>query len=90
MIYFTIVTRYISKLSKKVIKMKITKINFIIVNNFITYIDYLIAHKSPKGKERDLTQSYDESPFTNIKFNNQFTSLKRHQKLRLHKDCWPT
>ena len=42
-----------------------------------------------REKERDLTQSYDESPFTKRKFNNQYTTQKRHQKRRLHNDCGP-
>ena len=43
-----------------------------------------------KRQERDLTQSYDENPYTNRKFNNKLTTQKRHQKLRLHSDCWHT
>ena len=42
-----------------------------------------------REKERDLTQSYEEIPFTNRKFNNQLTTQKRHHKLRLHNDCEP-
>ena len=41
-------------------------------------------------KEGDLTQSYDKTPHTNRKFENQRTTHKRHQKLRLHNDCGPT
>ena len=40
--------------------------------------------------ERDLTRFYDENPYTNRKFNDQLTTQKRHQKLRLHNDCVPT
>ena len=40
-----------------------------------------------REKERDLTQSYDKTPYTNRKFENQRTTHKRHQKLRLHNDC---
>ena len=36
-------------------------------------------------KERDLTQSNDENPYTNRKFNNQLTTKRRHQKLRLNR-----
>ena len=43
-----------------------------------------------REKERDLTQSYDEMPYINRKFNNQFTTQKHHQKLRVHNDCRPT
>ena len=32
-----------------------------------------------REKERDLTQSYDKTPYTNRKFENQRTTLKRHQ-----------
>ena len=39
-----------------------------------------------REKGRDLTQSYDEHPNTNRKFNNQ---LRTH-KLQLHNDCGPT
>ena len=31
--------------------------------------------------EGDLTQSYDKTPYTNRKFENQRTTHKRHQKL---------
>ena len=41
-------------------------------------------------KEGDLTQTYDENPYTNRKFENQWTTQKGHQKLRLHNDCGPT
>ena len=43
-----------------------------------------------RKKEGDLTQSYDKNPYTNRKFENQKTTHKRHQKLRLHNDCGPT
>ena len=43
-----------------------------------------------REKEGDLTQSYDKTPYTNRKFENQRTTHKRHQKLRLHNDCGPT
>ena len=43
-----------------------------------------------REKEGDLTQSYDKTPYTNRKFENQRTTHKRHQKLRLHNDCVPT
>ena len=45
--------------------------------------------KSRREKERNLTQSYDENPYTNIKFNNQLTT-KTPPKLRLHNDYGPT
>ena len=32
------------------------------------------AEVNPNEKERDPTQSYDESPYTNRKFNNQLTT----------------
>ena len=38
-------------------------------------------------KERDLTQSYDESQ---KKFKNELTTQQRHQKLRLHNSRGPT
>ena len=43
-----------------------------------------------REKEGYLTQSYDKTPYTNRKFENQRTTHKRHQKLRLHNDCGPT
>ena len=43
-----------------------------------------------REKEGDLTQSYDKIPYTNRKLENQRTTHKRHQKLRLHNDCGPT
>ena len=41
-------------------------------------------------KEGDLTHSYDKTPYTNRKFENQRTTHKRHLKLRLHNNCGPT
>ena len=43
-----------------------------------------------KREKGDLTQSYDKTPYTNRKFENQRTTHKLHQKLRLHNDCGPT
>ena len=43
-----------------------------------------------REKEGDLIQSYDKTPYTNRKFENQRTTQKRHQNLRLHNDCGPT
>ena len=40
-------------------------------------------------KDRDLTQSYDKSPYTHKNFKRQWDNTKRHQKLRLHHDCGP-
>ena len=37
-----------------------------------------------REKEGDLTQSYDKNPYTNRKFENQWTTQKLHQKPRLH------
>ena len=37
------------------------------------------AFKIRGEEKRDLTQSYDKSPYTNRKFNNQLTTQKRHQ-----------
>ena len=34
-----------------------------------------------RHKEGDLTQTYDENPYTNRKFENQWTTEKRHQNL---------
>ena len=53
----------------------------------VTYWDVTILYRE---KEGDLTQSYDKTPYTNRKFENQRTTHKRHQKLRLHNDCGPT
>ena len=47
-------------------------------------------HSITREKEGDLTQSYDKTPYTNRRFENQRTTHKRHQKLRLHNDCGPT
>ena len=48
---------------------------------------YIIMQRENEG---DLTQTYDENPYTNRKIENQWTTQKRHQKLRLHDDCGPT
>ena len=34
-----------------------------------------------REKEGDLTQSYDKNSYTNIKFENWWTTQNRHQKL---------
>ena len=34
-----------------------------------------------REKERYLTQSYNENPYTNRKLNNQLTTEKRHQNI---------
>ena len=42
-------------------------------------------------KGRDLTQSYDKSPYTNRKIQKAtWQHKKRHQKLWLHNHCGPT
>ena len=45
-----------------------------------------------REKERDLIQSYDESPYTNRKFNIEpIDKTKTPPKAnRLHNDWWPT
>ena len=43
-----------------------------------------------REKERDLTQSYDKSPYTQKSKKQRDNTKKRHQKLRLHNDCGPT
>ena len=40
-----------------------------------------------REKGRDLTKSYDKSPYTHRKIQKQRDNTKRHQKLRLHNDC---
>ena len=40
-------------------------------------------------EKEDLTKSYDKNPYTNRKFENQWTTQKRHLKLRLRDDCGP-
>ena len=37
-----------------------------------------------------MSQSYDKNFYTNWKFENKYTTQKRHQKFRLHNDCGPT
>ena len=48
------------------------------------------VHNVEREKEGDLTQRYDKTPYTNRKLENQKTTHKRHQKLRLNNDCGPT
>ena len=61
-------------------------------NNARFVVKFQIFHVAAitREKEGDLTQSYDKTPYTNRKFENQRTTHKRHQKLRLHNDCGPT
>ena len=42
-------------------------------------IMFTISKMNSREKEGDLTQSYDGSPYTNRKFNNQLTTQKRHK-----------
>ena len=44
----------------------------------------------PKWKEGDLTQTYEENPYTNRKFENNMGNTKTPSKRRLHSDCGPT
>ena len=45
-----------------------------------------------KEKGRDLTQSYDKSPYTsrNVKRAKQQHIKQRHKKVRLYSGCGPT
>ena len=49
-----------------------------------------ILFKLEKNKERDLTQSYDKSPYTNRKFKKGKWQHENAIKLRLHNDWWFT
>ena len=42
-----------------------------------------------REKERDLTQSYDKSPYTNRNVKRA-TTQRHHQNVRLHSDCGRT
>ena len=41
-------------------------------------------------EKQDLIQSYDKKLFTNRKFENKWTTQKRHQKIPLNNDCGST
>ena len=56
------------------------------VTKGIAILNFVLKEK----KEGDLTQSYDKTPYTNRKFENQRATNKRHQKRRLHNNCGPT
>ena len=50
-----------------------------------------MVHLYIRDKERDLTQSYDKSPYTHRKFQKvTWEHKKLHQKLWLQNDCGPT
>ena len=80
-----------------------TSVRYRVIKRFVTSLCYLssrdVCHTTvsdlfpfpfTREKERDLTQSYDESLFTNRKFKNKLTTQNIHQKLRLHNHCGPT
>ena len=50
----------------------------------------LLESSNQREKGRDLTQSFDKSPYTDRKIQKQRDNTKRHQNLRLHNDCGPT
>ena len=56
-----------------------------ILHNYFTFGCYFVSRE----KGRDLTQSYDKSPYTHRKkkTKNNVATQKRHQKLRLHNEC---
>ena len=59
---------------------------FIVIGTFLLKKFNAVFRTSEKG--RDLTQSYDKSPYTDRKIH--VTTQTRHQKLRLYNDCEPT
>ena len=59
-------------------------------NYTIIVLTFYKLRSRQREKEGDLTKSYDKTPYTNRKFENQRTTHTRHQKLRLHNDCGPT
>ena len=68
--------------------------NVILISSIYTHtrqgLNKVCIHCGIKRKIGDLTQSYDETPYINRKFENQRTTHKRHQKLRFHNYCGPT
>ena len=85
---------YLSNTESKVIDRQIY------VYTIATYFRYgfegwRLRHKvvswtlNQREKERDLTQSYDEKPYTNT-IQQTIDNTKTTQKLRLHNDCGPT
>ena len=55
----------------------------IFVTMDLTILVQLHSNLGSREKERYLTRSYDETIITNKKFNNQLTTQRRHQQLRL-------
>ena len=54
------------------------------------YDSYMLLNHRSYMEIGDLTQSYDKNHYANRKFENQWTTQKRHQKLRLQNDCGST
>ena len=50
------------------------------------FAKFLLQSIEMRGKGRDLTQSYDKSPYT----HRQIQKVTRQHKKTLHNDCVPT
>ena len=60
------------------------------INGFQFLSSHLVLH-SLREKGRDLTQSYDKSPYTNRNVKRKkWQHKQRHKKVRLHSSCGPT
>ena len=51
----------------------------------------LKTKEGQRQKGGDLTQSYDQSPYTNRNVKGaKWQHKQRHKKVRLNSNCWPT
>ena len=59
--------------------------------NFIAHVQFPEKGLTWVGdKGRDLTQSYDKSPYTNRNVKRAKWQHKQRKKVRLHSSCGPT
>ena len=78
---------YISKchIGKNKLKLSTT------CNSFNTLFNQFSSYIFIREKGRDLTQSYDKSPYTNINIKRaKWQHKQRHKKVRLNSGCGPT
>ena len=60
-----------------------------LIKEICIFVAKSLIHTTGK-KEKDLTLSYDTSPFTDRKSKEQRDNTKTPPKLGLHNDCGPT
>ena len=86
--------KYTTHVSKKLtsilnVKILVNPLSTLNVKKITLRAIFLHEHLIEKG--RDLTQSYDKSPYTNRNVKKgKVTHKQRHKKVRLNSGCGPT